>query len=111
MRMITTMPDRGELTDDGCFEKVSKAAKELMNVVNVTEAQEQGLSVADIRRATNSTMRVLLEKVTAIEARLSRLEPSLAKRKASESEEEECDAPRSKKRKQGNREENATEGE
>jgi hypothetical protein len=101
MRVITTMPDRGELTDNGCFKMVSKAAKKLVNVVDATQSQEQGLSIADIRLATYSTMRALLEKVTAIEARLGRLEPSLAKRKAPESEEEDeeewYDAHKSKK--------------
>jgi hypothetical protein len=111
MYMIATMPDRSELTDNGCFKMVSKAAKKLANVVDVTQAQEGGLSVADIRLATYSTMRVLLEKVTAIEARLGCLETSLAKRKTPESEEEDCGAPKSKKRKQGNMEGNETEGE
>jgi hypothetical protein len=96
--MIATMPDRNELTEDGCFEKVSEAAKVIKHVVQATQTQEEGLSVENILLATHSTMRVLLEKVTVIEARLSRLEPSIAKRKAPESEEER-DPPKSKKKK------------
>jgi hypothetical protein len=97
--MIATMPDRDELTENGCFEKVSEAAQVIKDVVQATQAQEEGLSAENILLATHSTMRVLLDKVTAIEARLSRLEPSLAKRKAPESEEEERNAPESKEKK------------
>jgi hypothetical protein len=96
---------------DGWFEKIWEAAKELTDVVEVTQAQEQELSVVEILLATHRTIQALLEEVTAIRAHLGRLEPPLTKKEVLESGDEDSDAPKSKKRKQGNREGNETEGE
>jgi hypothetical protein len=67
-----------------CLQKVRDAAKELLDVVEVMQAQEQDLSVVDILLATHRTMQVLLGEVTAIRVHLARLEPSLAKSMAPE---------------------------
>jgi hypothetical protein len=80
---------------DACFEKIGEAAKELTDVVEVTQAQEQGLSVVDILLATYRTIHVLLEEVTAIKAHLGRLEPSLTKKEALKYEGEDSDTPKS----------------
>jgi hypothetical protein len=111
IRLMATMEEYQEHDNVDCFEKISEAAKELTDVVEVTQAQEQELSVVDILLATHRTIQALLEEVTAIKAHLGRLEPSLTKKEVLESGDEGSDVPKSKKRKQGNREGNETEGE
>jgi hypothetical protein len=90
MAKISGCDERGL---DACFEKIGEAAKELTDVVEVTQAQEQGLSVVNILLATYRTMHVLLEEVTAIKAQLGRLKPSFTKREVLESGDEDSDAP------------------
>jgi hypothetical protein len=82
-----------------CSKEVSAAAMKLASVVAVTQVQEKRGTYWNVPLATHRTMQKLLEKVTAIEVRLGRLQLSLAKREALESEGTgDDDAPKSEKK-------------